>query len=290
MTTKEVAEYLRVKERKIYELLRQGDIPCTRVTGKWLFPKPLIDQWLAGVTDGPEIQRREPPPPIVAGSADPLLEWALQESGSELAMLGGGSTAGLEHVLAGRAVAAGIHLLDGETGEYNVMAVESALGSEDVVLLEWAWRRQGFIVALGNPLGIKGPKDLVTSGARVALRQDGSGSRLLFDTVLRGAEIAADDLRRVPDVAKNEMDLALTILDGKADVGVAVEAAARQLRLEFLPLATERYDIVVRRREYFEPSFQKLLALVSSDKFRARATELGGYEIRNPGKVVYNSP
>src|SRR5690242_11408166 len=105
MTTGEVAAYLRLKERKIYELVRQQRIPCARVTGKLLFPKQTIDLWVASQTEfaGPELRL---PPPVAAGSHDPLLEWALLQSGCELALLTGGSADGLRRLAAGQAVLA----------------------------------------------------------------------------------------------------------------------------------------------------------------------------------------
>ncbi len=100
MTTREVAEYLRIKERKVYDLVKARRIPCTRVTGKWLFPRPLIDAWVsrsaAAVTP-------PAPPPVIAGSHDPLLEWCLNQAGAGLAMLPGGSLHGIERLAAGDA-------------------------------------------------------------------------------------------------------------------------------------------------------------------------------------------
>ena len=168
MTTREVAEYLRVKERKIYELVREREIPCTRVSGKWLFPKRLIDVWLLEGAEGPRPAAQSPPPAIIAGSQDPLLDWAVQESGSDLALLACGSAGGLDRLADGRALAAALHLRDHETGEYNVAAIEAVLASREVVAVTWAWREQGLVVAPGNPLGLGGIADLAAKGARVS--------------------------------------------------------------------------------------------------------------------------
>ena len=114
LTTKEVADYLRIKERRVYDLIRQRAIPCTRVTGKWLFPRALIDLWLAESAEG---ERPVRPPPVLAGSQDPLLDWAVKESGCGLASLQGGSLDGIKRFAEGEAVAAGLHLFDAETGQ-----------------------------------------------------------------------------------------------------------------------------------------------------------------------------
>src|SRR5579863_3128419 len=111
MTTAEVADYLRLKERKIYELVRLRRIPCSRATGKLLFPKQMIDLWVARHVEfnGPD---QHEPPPIAAGSHDLLLEWALRESGCDLALLSGGSQDGLRRLAKGEAMVAGLHIID----------------------------------------------------------------------------------------------------------------------------------------------------------------------------------
>ena len=289
MTTRELAGYLRIKERKIYQLAHDGKIPCARLTGKLLFPKHQIDLWVARETEGPVRAPRTPPPPIIAGSHDSLLDWALRESGSDLAMLTCGSMAGLERLAEGRALAAGLHLVDAATGDYNQAAVSGALAGHDVVLIQWAWRRQGLVVARGNPHGIAGLADLATVGVRVVQRQDGSGSQLLFRKLLDDAGFALDDLKLAGDVPKSELDLGLSVLEGRADVGLAIEAVARQLSLEFIPLARERYDLAVARTDYFEPPFQQLLAFAAGDDFRRHADEAGGYDTDGLGRVVWNA-
>ncbi|MBT7486316.1 MAG: helix-turn-helix domain-containing protein, partial [Rhodospirillales bacterium] len=113
MNTHEVADYLRIKERKVYDLIAKKAIPCTRVTGKWLFPKPLIDAWLARETDTTGVSLT-PPPAVVAGSQDPLLDWSLRESGCDLAVLPGGSLDGLRRFASGDAVVCGLHIPEPE--------------------------------------------------------------------------------------------------------------------------------------------------------------------------------
>ncbi|NQU72903.1 MAG: helix-turn-helix transcriptional regulator [Rhodospirillales bacterium] len=294
MTTREVAAYLRIKERKIYELLGKGDIPSTRVTGKWLFPKNLIDLWLMRGTEGPATATT-PPPPIVAGSQDPLLDWALRESGSDLAMFACGSVAGLERLADGRAMAAGLHLResggDGDGGDYNIHAIAKACGGQDLVAVNWAWRSQGLVVAPGNPLAIRGLADLAAKKSmRIAHRQAGAGSAVLFQQLLIEAGLSVDDLTLLPEPAKSETELGLAVLEGDADAGLAIEAAARQLRLGFVALTTERFDMAVSRRDYFEVPFQKLLDFTRTAKFRLRAEEFGGYDISGIGQVVWNAP
>ncbi len=178
MTTKEVAAYLRIKERRVYELVRQRAIPCTRVTGKWLFPRTLIDLWLADKVEGE--RPKQALPPVIAGSHDPLLEWAVRESGCGLALMSGGSLDGLKRFAEGGAVAAGLHLFDAETGDFNVSTVAGTFPALGAVLIEWARRRQGLVLAAGNRHGITRLKDLKDRGVRVVRRQPEAGSYLLL--------------------------------------------------------------------------------------------------------------
>src|SRR5690606_38428760 len=124
LTTSEVAEYLRIKECKIYDLVARKEIPFSRVTGKLLFPRVAIARWLEQNSDyGAMRGAFRPRPPIVAGSHDPLLEWALRASGSGLAVFFDGSGNGLERLSRGEAVGAGIHLPDAAVSEWNIDAV-----------------------------------------------------------------------------------------------------------------------------------------------------------------------
>jgi len=295
MTTREVAEYLRIKERKVYELVRTGGIPCSRVTGKWLFPKALIDIWVSRSTELPEglpASAAAPsiePPAVVAGSHDPLLEWALRESGSDLAMHPGGSLDGLKRLAAGEAAVAGCHAPDADGGYGGVTAAE-ALQGRPIVVIAWAWRRQGLVVAPGNPHGLAGIGDLARPGLRVTMRQQEAGSQLLLLRLLAKAGLDTAVLETLDRPARSESDAALAVQQGKADAGLAIEAAARQHGLDFVPLHRERYDLVMRRRDYFEAPLRGLLAFAGSAAFRLRAGEMGGYEIGDLGSIIFNAP
>ncbi|MBI3446796.1 MAG: helix-turn-helix transcriptional regulator [Magnetospirillum sp.] len=290
MDTHQVASYLRVKERKVYELLKDRRIPCTRVTGKWLFPKGEIDAWLKRNSASPVEPGMSggPAPMVVAGSHDPLLEWCLREVGGGLAMLPGSSSDGLRRLAAAEAALAGIHLLDPESATYNLPQVQAALAQRNFVLIEWAWRQQGLVVAAGNPLGLSGIGDLVARKVRVVLRQAGAGSRLLLDKLLTEAGLAESDLLTASVPVRSETDVGLAILEGAADAGLAVASVAKSLKLGFVPLCRERFDLVIDRRAYFEPPVQALLAFTRTVEFIHRAESLGGYDISGIGSIRWN--
>ncbi len=289
MNTREVAEYLRIKERKVYDLVRAKQIPCSRVTGKWLFPRALIDLWVAHNTEyGPAGAAMRPAPRVVAGSHDPLLDWAVRESQCGLALLTGGSLDGLRRLAAGEAMIAGMHVLDPDSGEYNVPVAREALSGRDVVLIEWARREQGLLTAPDNPLGLAGIADLRQRKAQVIARQHEAGSQILLVHLLSQAGVKLADLRFLPQPALSESDLALAVLEGKADAGLAVRAVAQQFRLHFVPLHSERFDLAMRRRDFFEAPAQALLDFAHGETFARRARDLGGYDVAHRGRVVWN--
>ncbi len=288
LTTAEVADYLRLKERKVYDLVRQGHIPCSRATGKLLFPRQHIDMWLLSHLEGDQAQRL-PPPPVLAGSQDPLLEWAVRESASDLASLCHGSGDGVRRLLEGKAMLAGIHLLNATTGRYNEPAALGLGGVRDLIVLHWAKRRQGLLVAPGNPHGIRTMSDIVKQGAMLARRQSGAGAAQLLHCLLQQAGVEPTTLKWMAHAALSEEDLALAIAQGEADVGLGMEAAAQRQQLDFIPLVEESFDVVMHRRSYFEPSVQALFGFVREPRFAQRASTLRGYDVSQLGRVLYNA-
>lgn len=286
MTTGEVAEYLRVKERTIYDMVARQTIPFSRATGKLLFPRRLVDAWLEAQTELP-VTGIAPAPPIYAGSNDPLLEWALRQSGSGLAVLARGSVQGLEDLAAGRAVLAGLHLLDPESGRWNLSAVQAHLPGTSHVLIHWARRTEGLITASDNPLGITGLRDAAERGLRFATRSEGAGSQRLLDVLLAREGLSLAQITTVDRPAETHADLAALIETDEADCGLGLQAAAGPLG--FIPLvADESFDLAVTRRDYFEPPVQTLLAFARSDTFARRAAHLGGYDLSDTGRVLWN--
>src|SRR5882672_616146 len=262
LTTDEAATYLRLSERKLYDLVANGAVPCTKVTGKWLFPKAALDRWLAAGLAAPAGVMVAPAPPIVGGSHDPLLEWALRESDCALASLPEGSEAGLRRLTRGEVMAAALHLhrLDGDDDEANTLAVTHASGLHDAVVIAFARREQGLVVASANPLGLRDMAGVAAARARLALRPQGAGAQLLLLALLARAGLALDQLATVKPACPTGGDIAQAVRAGRADCGIATRAVAQATGLDFVPLAWERFDLVLRQRSYFLPDAQALLA------------------------------
>ncbi|MFV0297367.1 MAG: helix-turn-helix domain-containing protein, partial [Hyphomicrobiaceae bacterium] len=144
LTTKELAALLRIRERKVYDLAASGEVPCSRATGKLLFPRRAIETWISNRSSGGNMSagRAAARPNVFLGSHDPLLEWALRESECGIATFFDGSLDGLSRYCAGEGIAAGLHIPGNKLGDWNTDAVEEACGTEPVVLLEWATRRR----------------------------------------------------------------------------------------------------------------------------------------------------
>ncbi|GGY01623.1 DNA-binding protein [Litchfieldella qijiaojingensis] len=288
LTTAEVADYLRLKERKVYDLVKQGQIPCTKVTGKLLFPRQSIDLWLMNHLEGDQ-QSRRPVPWVLAGSQDPLLEWALRESDAGLAMLCQGSGDGVQRLITGDAMLVGVHVIDPDSGRYNEPQLLGLAGMRDLVMVRWAVRRQGLLVAPGNPQSIESLRDLGHGDLVVAHRQAGAGAERLLRYLLAKAGLDHATLNLAEHPALSEDDLALAIRHGEADVGLGVEAAARRQGLDFVPVHEECFDLAMRRRSYFEPPVQRLLAFTREARFCERALAMGGYDLAAHGEVIYNA-
>jgi putative molybdopterin biosynthesis protein len=289
LTTTEAAEYLRLKERKIYELVSEGAIPCTKITGKWLFPKDELDRWLADSLQRPAGMSRQRPMPIVGGSHDPLLEWGLRESGSGLATLPEGSEAGLARFMRGELTAVAIHLHApaSETVDANIEAMRNERSLYDAVLIAFARREQGFLIAGGNPLGIAGLEDALQKRARFALRPTGAGAQLLLQALLHRAKTSIERLKVVSPPCPTGPDIAQAIRAGRADCGIATRSAANAAGLDFVPILWERFDLVVRQADYFRKPMQTLMDFIRSPAMAARAHELRGYDLKDAGAVRF---
>lgn len=284
LTTEEAARYLRMSERKLYELIANGVVPCTKVTGRWLFPKAALDSW---VSAGVGRTATAPAPPIVGGSHDPLLEWALRESGSGLASLPEGSEAGLGRLARNEVTLAAIHLhrIEGDDEEANIEAVAHGPGLHDAVVIAFARREQGLVVATGNPLALTDLGSVAGRGARLAQRPQGAGAQLLLIALLTRAGLGAERLNMLKPVCATGADLAEAVRTGRADCGIASRSVAEPAGLDFVPIVWERFDLVVRQRSYFLPGPQALFAFLRSPALAERAAELGGYDVTAAGSV-----
>ncbi|MGO9579534.1 MAG: molybdopterin biosynthesis protein [Desulfobaccales bacterium] len=229
---------------------------------------------------------------VVLGSHDntlDLLATLLRRRDHRLRLSSGhvGSLGGLMALRQGRAHLGGSHMLDPETNTYNVPFIERYLAGVPLKLVNLAWREQGLMVAPGNPQGIRTIRDLTRGGLRFINRQRGAGTRLLLDYLLKEAGLTAGQVQGYGREEYTHMAVAVNVASGTADVGLGIMAAARALGLDFIPLLPERYDLVVPETTFGDPRFQTLLAVIRSREFQEAAAALGGYDLRDCGRILW---
>ncbi len=197
-----------------------------------------------------------------------------------------GSMGGLMALKRGEAHLAGTHLLDKDTGEYNTSYIKRYLPDMQIVLVNLTYREQGLIVQKGNPKGIRGAEDLARNDVVFINRQGGSGTRILLDYKLRTKGINPDDIAGYEREEYTHMTVAAAVLDGIADAGMGIMAAANALELDFVPVTTERYDLAIPEKYLKEPRIQALLEIIRSTSFKNKVQALGGYDTSRTGEIV----
>jgi putative molybdopterin biosynthesis protein len=198
-----------------------------------------------------------------------------------------GSMGGLLALKRGEAHLAGTHLLDEETGEYNVSYIKKHLPGGKTALVNLVYRTQGFLVPKGNPKGIRGFEDLKRADVVFVNRQAGAGTRLLTDLHLKKLGIDPSSVKGYHHEEFTHMAVAAAVVSGAADTGLAVLSAAQALGLDFIPVAQERYDLAVPREFLETPPLKALLAIIREDaEFRAQLTAMGGYDVSEMGRLI----
>ena len=197
-----------------------------------------------------------------------------------------GSLGGLLALRKSTAHLAGSHLLDTETGEYNISYINRYLPGVEVYLINLVHREQGLIVAPGNPKSIKGLEDLVRAEVNFVNRQAGSGTRILLDWRLGQLGIDPAKIKGYEQEEYTHMAVAVDILSGTADVGMGIHAAAQALALDFIPVTSERYDLVIPAEHYENPLVKTLREVIGTQEFKEQVMALGGYDVRDTGRTI----
>jgi len=296
LNTREVAHFLDINEKVVYNLIADKGLPATKVTGKWLFPRHLVEQWLESQTvNYPKASSHLPPYHgllIIIGSNDILLDRTISLFNrlypEHEAVFGNvGSQGGLKALGRGLCHIASSHLLQEDEEEYNFDFVLEELKGELPAVVNFCKREQGLLVAKENPEGIHGISDLGRSGIKMANRPQGTGTRLLLDHELRKAGIKGTQIKGYEREFRGHLDLGLEVLSGQADVGPAIRPVATLLGLDFIPLRWERYDLLISKDRFFEQGVQLFLGMLHEVPFRELAQDLDGYDLCMCGKMVF---
>ncbi len=226
---------------------------------------------------------------LVLGSHDltiDLMAQYLSQRGSRLSSANLGSLGGLVALSRGEAHLAGSHLIDPESGEYNLSYIERYLPDVPVVVVGYVTREQGLIVAPGNPKGLRDLSDLVKDGVTFINRQKGAGTRILLDYHLEELGIERDAITGYEREEYTHLSIAAAVSSGIVDCGLGIRAAADALKLDFIPLYNERFDLVVPREHYETPKLSPLLKLLHESEFQNAVNAIAGYDTAPMGEII----
>ncbi len=295
ISTREVADLLKVNEKMIYSLVSEKGLPATKVTGKWLFPRRLVEEWL-------ELNIVNPPARVaamstdtgrllLAGSDDPLFQKTLsffhQKYEDMVAFFANvGSMGGLKTLRRGLCHIGVCHLLQDDNEEYNFDFAEQELENSPV-FINFSKREQGILVQRGNPKNINSIDDLSRDDVQIVNRPLGTGTRLLLDYEIAKSEISANQIKGYERVVTRHIDAGLEILAGKADAAPAIRAVTGMLDLDFIPLRWERFDLLISRERFFEKGIQNFLGILQEKKFVELAGSFVGYDVLLSGKMIF---
>ncbi|MCJ7749010.1 MAG: helix-turn-helix transcriptional regulator [Desulfobacterales bacterium] len=298
MNTKEVAKHLGIHEKQVYALIKSKRIPSTRVTGKWVFPKKLIDDWIESNAQKSLVQAREKSRRIegallASGSNDPILDILhtyMRNLYPEFYIFTAntGSTDGLKALNKGYTDIAWSHLFDPKTNEYNIPFLPNYVPNIKPVVVNLFCRDMGFLVAAKNPLGIHGFEDLARKEVRFINRQKGAGTRVLLDYYLKKLRIPSSEIKGYEKEVYTHLEVGISVLSKESDVGIGTIAVSKFFGLSFIPITTESFDMVLDQPTFFEKGVQAFVEVLNSDGFRKRITKLGNYDFKNSGKILYS--
>jgi putative molybdopterin biosynthesis protein len=284
-----------VNEKMVYSLISDKNLPATKITGKWLFPRNLVEQWLDNSTvNRPATPSQYPANQgllVIAGSNDILLEKTLSLFNAlhsdYLAVYGNlGSLGGLRAMRRSLAHISASHLLQEVDGEYNFRIAEEELGERPAVV-NFCLREQCLLLAKGNPKGIASIGDLGKPGVRIVNRPEGTGTRLLFDMELRKAGLDGKKIDGYDKEFHRHLDVGLEVLAGRADAAPSITAVAGLLNLDAISLRKKRFDLLIQKSRFFDRAVQLFLAVLHETSFRALAQGLPGYDLSLCGKMVF---
>ncbi|HOP61960.1 MAG TPA: helix-turn-helix transcriptional regulator [Spirochaetota bacterium] len=300
MSTREVAEYLGINEKQVYALIKAKNIPCTRVTGKWVFPKRLIDRWItvSALKEGPVIDesaRSRSEDLFAAGSNDPVLDILINhikdgEPSSHIFSSITGSTEGLRLLGTGLTDIAWCHLADPVTGEYDMGMLSRLVPEKKIAIVHLFRRETGFILPPDSKEKAMNFSIIADKKLRFINRQEGSGTRIVTDQMLSVEKISTQDITGYLNEVNTHLEVGLRILNDDCDTGIATNAIAKILGLKFIPLIKENFDMVLMQETFFRDEVQKFIETLNSGSFRSMVSRLGNYDFSRSGKIIFSTP
>jgi excisionase family DNA binding protein len=297
LSTKEVAQFLDINEKMVYTLIAEKGLPATKITGKWLFPRHLVAQWVETNTiNYPSSQTQLPPYQgllIITGSNDLLLDKAISLFNTlypdNVAVFGNlGSMGGLRALRQNLCHIASSHLLQENENEYNFDFATKELKKMPAVV-NFCKREQGILIQQENPKKINSIADLAGKGIKIVNRPLSTGTRLLFDQELNKTKINGKKINGYHNELHRHMDVGIEVLSGRADAGPGIRPVASVLGLGFIPFRWERYDLLITKERFFDKGVQLFLGMLQESAFHDLSEMFEGYDVSISGKIVFPS-
>jgi excisionase family DNA binding protein len=285
MSARELSRYLKINEKKIYQLAKESKLPHTWIGGKIAFVREIIDQWIARTTE----QENHI---YIAGSDDVLLRKIVDTFNSYSDEPGVafyapvGSINGLKLLEKRAATVSCVHIMDLEKQEYNTTYIDRFLTDQAYVVTHLYMREQGIYVEKENPKKVEGLQDIAQKGLKFINRNKGSGTRLLIDFLLVKNHIEPGDIKGYDTEIQSHLGVGLKILKGEAEAAVGIRHVAHMLEIGFVPLLKEKFDLVVPEEYYHSAPVKRFLSFFDQSRLVSVAGDVTGYDISRTGSVV----
>ncbi|HNY66017.1 MAG TPA: helix-turn-helix transcriptional regulator [Deltaproteobacteria bacterium] len=297
LTVREASQLLKINEKKLYSLLKEGKLPGTKVTGKWLFPRAELEQFVSGKAH--ETVRKtfwesviNKKVLLVCGSDDPVIAMAqglFHSAEPELLLFSSsvGSREGIRLLHDGFCTIAVSHLYDHEQDDFTFPFLGEFFKEDEVVLVNLFYRTIGYVFRQGTVTSLK---ECALNGMRFVNRQRGSGVRALVDRLMKEEGVDQASLKGYETEVYTHFDVVRSVAAGTADLGVATESVAASSKLGFRPVFEERFDMIVKRDAFFDRHVQAFVDFIRSERFRGLLGTMKGYDGRDTGRVIYPRP
>jgi len=283
LSAKELSKYLKINEKKIYKLAQEGTLPHVKIGGKVAFTKELIDRW---ILENTEREKHV----LIAGSDDPLLRQVIDlfntKNDGVIYYAPVGSINGLKLLQAKAANMSCVHVLDMEKKSYTLSYITRYLSKDDYQAIQLFYRTQGLMVKKDNPKGIRSIKDLSNKGIAFINRNQGTGTRLLFDFLLQEQKIPQSAVSGYSKEAASHMEAGIAVLKSEADVAFGIKHTAHLLDLDFVPLFEERFDLVIPTDYFHAAQVKTFLALFEQPALLHSIKDFTGYDLKNTGSML----
>ena len=313
LTPLEVAELLKITKNTVYELIKRGEIPSYKIGKKIRIDKHDVEDYInsqknniklsnaykndistysfSNDNNNISLNNKSHTDLIIAGQdiiLDILARY-IEEVIPDLNVLRSykGSYNGLYDLYNNKVSIASCHLWDGDNDDYNINYVKRLLPGIPCVIINLAYRLQGFYVTKGNPLNISSFEDLLNKNVKFVNRENGSGVRVLLDEKLRLLKINSDNINGYYNEETSHLAVASKVARGDANVGIGNKKASMQVEnIDFIPVQTERYDLIIKENDLNNPIYKTIISIIQSEKFKNELLGIGGYNLKDLGKII----